>query len=127
VDPWTSTVAVASNPDAEAIARAWLLKGDLREARDVTIDGSWYGELAPSPIDVESVEVNDLFSAGDRVAFHISQTGSYTAGWPGVDDTLVGKATTMSCVGLVAVEGGAVTRVRAITDQIGARTALRGE
>ena len=104
-----------------------MLKGNLREARDVTIDGSWYGELAPSPIAVESVEINDLFSAGDRVAFHITQTGSYTAGWPRVDDTLVGKSTTMSCVGLVAVEGGAVTGVRAITDQVSARTALRGE
>ena len=126
VDPWVSTVAVPSNPDAEEIARAWLLKGDLREARDVTIDSSWYEDLAPSPIDVESVEINDLFSAGDRVAFHISQTGSYAGGWPRVDDTLVGKSTTMSSVGLVAVEGGAVTGVRAITDQVTARTALRG-
>ena len=127
VDPWTSTGADASNPDAEGIARAWLAKGDLRAAHDVTIDGSWYGELAPSPIHVESVVVNDLFSAGDRVAFHISQTGSYTAGWPGVDDTLVGKTTTMNCVGFVTVEGGGVTRVRAITDQVGARAALRGK
>ena len=125
VDPWTSTVADASNPDAEEIARTWLLKGDLRAARDVTIDGSWYRELAPSPIDVERAEVNDLFSAGDRVAFHISQTGSYTAGWPGVDDALAGKTTTMNCVGFATVEGSVVTRVRAITDQFGARAALR--
>ncbi len=127
VDPWTSTVAEPSNPEAEEIAKAWLLKGDLRAAHEVTIDGSWYRELPPSPIDVERAEINDLFSAGDRVAFHISQVGSYTSGWPGVDDALVGRPTTMNCVGFATVEGGAVTRVRAITDQLGARAALRGE
>lgn len=126
VDPWTSTVAEPSNPTAEEIARDWLLKGDLRAAREVTIDSSWYGELAPSPIDIESVVVNDLFSAGDRVAFHISQMGSYRAGWPGIDEALLGKTTTMSCAGFATVEGGAVTHVWAITDQLGARATLRG-
>jgi len=125
VDPWMLTVAEPSDPVTEEIARTWLSKGDLRAAQKVIIDGSWYGELPPSPIDVERVEINDIFSAGNRVAFHVSQHGAYVGGWPGVASEVVGKPTMMPCAGLATIENGAVRSVRAITDQLGARARLR--
>jgi len=125
VDPWVATVAEPLNPEAEEIARAWLLEGDLRAANQVTIDGSWYGEVAPSPIDVTSVEINDFFSAGNRVAFHVSQRGPYVGGWPGVDAGAIGKSTTLRCVGFATVENGTVAGVRAFTDQLAGRAELR--
>lgn len=124
VDPWLGTRAVAAEPQAEAVTRAWLAKGDLRDARQVVIDGSWYEGLAPSPMEVAAVTIDDLFSAGDRVAFHVTQAGVYRGGLPGVPDELVGRAVALPCAGLVRALGGAVAEVRAVTDRAGVRAAL---
>jgi predicted ester cyclase len=125
-DPWVSTRAEPSDPEAMETARAWLAKGDLRAAPEVVIDSSWYRALEPSPVEVESVAVNDLFSAGDRVAFHVSYHGRYRGGIPGVADPLRGEEMTLRCVGIARVAGGAVREVRAVTDRLGARAALLG-
>ena len=125
LDPWVGTHSEPSNSAAEATARAWLEKGDLRAAPQVVIDGSWYGPLAPSPIEVHSVEINDLFSAGDRVAFHVSQKGTYTGGIPGAAESLRGAETTLRCVGFARVVDGAVAEARVITDRLGARAEVR--
>lgn len=124
VDPWTTTKAERPNADAEETVRRWLAKGDFCDAREAIVDGSWYGSLEPSPIDVERVEINDLFSAGDRVAFHVAQHGSYRGGWSDVGDAAHGRAMTLRCVGLASVEGDSVARVRVISDRESARRAL---
>lgn len=125
-DPWVSTRAQPSDPEALEIARAWLSKGDVSAAPKVVIDDSWYRALDPSPIEVESVTLNDLFSAGDRVAFHVSQRGRYRGGLPGVADALRGREITLRCVGIVRVADGGVQEVRAVTDRQGARAELLG-
>ena len=124
LDPWLGTRAEAANAAAEAAARAWLAKGDLRAAADAVIDGSWYAPQGPSPLEVESVQVNDLFSAGARVAFHITQHGRYRGGLRGADAAWSGRAAALRCVGLARVEGGEVRAVRVVTDRLGMRTAL---
>jgi predicted ester cyclase len=124
LDPWLATRAEPADPDAEAAARAWLAKGDLRAAAGAVIDGSWYAPGAESPLDVEAVEVNDLFSAGARVAFHVTQRGRYRGGLRGADAAWTGRAASLHCVGLAQVEGGGVRAVRAITDRLGLRAAL---
>jgi ketosteroid isomerase-like protein len=124
LDPWIGTRSSAADPEIERVARAWLEKGELRDAREVVIDGSWYEPLAPSPIDVSSVAINDLFSAGDRVAFHIRQTGAYRDGFAGAPAELRGRETVLRCAGIARVRDGAVAEARVITDRLGARTAL---
>ena len=124
LDPWTTTRAEPANADAERVARAWLAKGDLRAAANAGIDGSWHAPLAPSPIEVESVAVNDLFSAGARVAFHVTQRGRYRGGLAGLDGAKAGRPMSLRCVGLARVEGGEVLAVRVVTDRLGARMAL---
>lgn len=79
------------------------------------------GRFAPSPIEVHSVEINDLFSAGNRVAFHLNQKGTYTGGIPRAAESLRGAETTLCCVGFVRVVDGTVTEARVITDRLGAR------
>jgi predicted ester cyclase len=123
-DPWVGTRAEPANAQAEAIARRWLAKGDLRNAANAVLDGSWYEPLQEPLLEVESVVVNDLFSAGARVCFHVSQRGRYRGGFAGVDAKLVGREATLHCVGLARVEGGEVRAVRAITDRLGTRRAL---
>jgi len=126
LDPWVGTRAEPANPDAESVVREWLARRDLRDAPEVVIDSSWYEALAPSPIEVEKVAVNDLFSAGDRVAFHVSQTGPYRGGLPGIADSRLGDPARLDCVGLARVVEGRVSAVRAITDRMGtARVLLR--
>jgi hypothetical protein len=124
LDPWLGTRSIPEDPEALRIARAWLEKGELRDAREVVIDGSWYEPLAPSPIDVASVVIDDLFSAGERVAFHVSQTGAWRGGFPRAPDELRGRETVLRCAGIARVRGGAVAEVRVITDRLGARAAL---
>jgi hypothetical protein len=87
------------------------------------VDGSWYAPQEP-PLDVEKVEVNDLFSAGARVAFHVTQHGRYRGGVRGAEAAWAGRAAALRCVGLAQVEGGAVRAVRAITDRLGMRAGL---
>ena len=41
----------------------------------VLVDGEAVGESPHSPIEPTAVRVDDLFSAGTRVAFHVTQTG----------------------------------------------------
>ena len=124
VDPWVSTRAWPRDPKSEGLVRSWLEGGDLRSAPTCVIDGSWYEPLAPSPLRVQSVEVNDLFSAGDRVAFHVSHHGPYVGGLPGAPDDLIGRPAVLHCVGIAQVTAGAITSVRVITDRMGARTGL---
>lgn len=109
LDPWTTTRAEPANAEVERTLRAWLARGDLRAADEVVIDGSWYAPMEPSPIEVESVEVNALFSAGTRAAFHVTQHG---------------RSAALRCAGIARVEGGVVRSVRVITDRLGARRGL---
>lgn len=123
LDPWLGTRSVPSDPEAERAARTWLMQGDLRDAAEVVIDGSWYEPLPPSPIEVADVVINDLFSAGERVAFHLTQTGAYRGGLDAAPE-LQGCQTVLHCAGIALVRAGAVVSVRVITDRLGALSLL---
>jgi hypothetical protein len=124
LDPWLATRAEPANAAAEAVVRAWLAKGELRAAPSAVIDGSWYAPEPKAPLEVEGVEVNDLFSAGACVAFHVTQRGRYRGGLAGADAAWAGSRAALRCAGLARVEGGEVRAVRAITDRFGLRAAL---
>lgn len=110
VDPWLSLVERAPDPDAEAVVRDWLAAGDLAAADDGRIDDGPIDRHVPV-VEVEAAEVHDLFSAGDRVAFHAT-----------LRDASVG----IDVAGLVRVAGGRVVGVHAVTDRFGSSLARRG-
>jgi predicted ester cyclase len=121
LDPWRTTVARAPDPTAEAVVRDWLGRGDLRAVRSGRIDEA--GPAAHVPVvDVDDVEVHDLFSAGERVAFHASLVGTHRGGLDGLhtSDRPVGVAV----AGLATVSAGAVVDLHAVTDRFGASMAL---
>lgn len=124
VDPWLSAAVGPTDSASETVAREWLLYGDLRNADDAVVDGSWHGDVAETPIEVGTVTVDDLFSAGDRVAFHVTQRGRYAGGLPGCDHA-VGRPVTLRVSGLLTVRCGRVVAARSVTDRMGARTTLR--
>lgn len=115
--PWT-TAPVPADPAAEDVARAWL----ANPARG----GVWWDDgLADGPaIEVTGVVVDELFSAGDRVAFAASWQGTYRSGIDGAPNGAVSNSV-LGATGVLTVRGGAVVDGRVVTDRHGLRRALR--
>lgn len=99
VAPWAAP-ARAPDPAAEDVVRAWLDAGDFA---GVDLDDGPLGQ--DTALDFTSTEtvVDDLFSAGDRVAFHGSRRGEHA----------------LHFAGIVEVQDGTVTGGRVIRDRLG--------
>ncbi|MDQ4118591.1 MAG: ester cyclase [Actinomycetota bacterium] len=117
VAPW-DTAAVPADPAAERVVRDWIDAG-LPDAGVRWDDGDEHPLL-----DDASSQVDDLFSAGDAVAFRLTRTGWYAGGLAGVDPSLAGRQTTLHLVGLVRVAGGAVAGGHGVRDRLGMARAL---
>jgi len=117
VDPWTGP-ARAPNLRAEAAVRDWLLSGALDSVPIGSLNDEAVGaEVMRTVIDVEAWQVDDLFSAGRDVAFHVSFSGQYVSGLQG---TRSGVQVTSYATGIATVsEEGSVGQVRAVTDRLG--------
>lgn len=75
VAPW-NTVAEAPDSRAESIVRAWLEDGGIARTPAVLLDDSWSGAEVSPLIDQSRIELNDFFSCGGTVAFHLTQHGA---------------------------------------------------
>jgi SnoaL-like polyketide cyclase len=118
--PW-DTVAVAADPAAEQVVRGWLDDGLPGTA--VHQDDGTAGPI----LDDAHTEVDDLFSAGEQVAFRVTRRGRYRGGPGGgqqPDDTAVGAAAALHLVGLVTVTGDRVVGGRTVRDRLGLARAL---
>jgi hypothetical protein len=111
--PWNARVQ-PSDPPAESRVRSWLLSGMAFHGHEVRVDNEG---LHPSPLlaVAESV-VDDLFSAGGRVAFACTQSGGYLGG---LAKGVVGTPCTLYSVGLVEVAPNGVLRGRVIRERAG--------
>lgn len=131
--PWAERPAPA-DPGAESAVRAWLAAGDLAPA--LLDDAAPLGDAALSDdagpvdggqaplLDVERVEVDELFSAGRRVAFHAVQEGRYRGGLPGTTGA-EGSPARLGLAGLVTVDAAGGVHGRVVRDRAGLRRALR--
>lgn len=115
--PW-DTAAVPADPAAEAAVREWIAAGLPGDA--VRYDD---GSAGPD-LDDARTTVDDLFSAGDRVAFRLTRTGRYAGGLDGVEPT--DAEATLVLVGLVTATGGRVVDGRVVRDRLGFARALSG-
>lgn len=117
VDPWTTAAPKAPDPAAEATVRSWLAAGDLAACAGGRID-----EGPPSAhhpvLEPAGVAVHDLFSAGDRVAFHATLSGPYTGGLAGVEAP-DGRDASLDVAGVVTVADGQVGEAHIVTDRLG--------
>ncbi len=120
--PW-DVVPQPPDPAAEDAVRRWLAGPDLRSA-PVVCDDEATGQPAERLLDVGSVEVHELWSAGDRVAFSGVQAGRYLGGLDDLDDR-VGTDCRLNLAGLVQVTGGAVVGGRVVRDRLGLARVLR--
>jgi len=120
--PWAATPE-ATDPAAEKAVRAWLEGGDLANDGLVLLDDGWAGQPTPPLLDVRSVRVDELFSAGARVAFQVVQAGRYLGGLPDTDGA-GGREAEVSAVGMVSVVDGRISG-RVVRDRVGLRRAVR--
>jgi hypothetical protein len=115
LDPWTTTEAVPADPVAEQTVRAWLEGVDLAAAPAHEIDDERAGATYRAALDPREVVVNDLFSAGADVPFHVTIRGPYRGGLGAAAEAHIGEAATLHVAGIARVADGAVASVRAVT------------
>jgi hypothetical protein len=126
LDPWVGTEPIEADERAEVVTRAWLEAGDLADASWAQIDDTPPGSPWSSAIEATTIRVDDLFSAGSRVPFHITITGAYTGAIPGVPAEHVGAEVTLPVSGIAEVRDGRVEAVRAVTSRAAVRYQLTG-
>jgi hypothetical protein len=126
LDPWMTTEAAAPDEGAEQVVRGWLAKGDLAAAQAVEIDDSRTGRPYEPVLDVEVVTVDDLFSAGSSVPFHVTLQGRYRGALGAAFDIHVGQPARLDAAGIARVAGGAVTAVDLVTTRLVAASDLTG-
>lgn len=124
--PWDEQ-SVAPDPDAEAFLRSWVATGDTSAPEVVTNAGPASDETADQPLLVDKVEIDDLFCAGRRVAFHSVFHGTYAGGLD-VPRECLGAPAAFHAAGIVELVGsgeGRTVRGHIITDRAGLQRRLR--
>ncbi len=117
LDPWVGTEPIAADAAAEDVTRSWLKAGDLTDASWVQIDDTAPNAAWSPAVDATTVRIDDLFSAGDRVPFHVTMTGTYTGAIASIPDEHVGAEVTLPMSGIAEVRDGRVHAVRVVTSR----------
>ena len=81
----------------------------------VDFDDEWDGHACGPLIEVEETTLDDIFSAGASVAFHVTQRGPYCGGI-GKDDRR-GDSVVLRSAGIVHLADGKITSGRVIRDR----------
>lgn len=103
--PWDIQEAPRS-PEAEAVVADWIAAG-MPAVEGVLLDDQVHGQqVAPLTLGGPPL-VDELFSAGSRVAFHVTPVDG-------------GETTGAAVAGIVDVEDGKVTSGRLVRDRLGA-------
>ncbi|GAB3035703.1 nuclear transport factor 2 family protein [Mycobacterium bourgelatii] len=117
IDPWTSTEPVPADHDAEVTVRSWLERSDLAAAPVHEIDDARTGATYEAVLEPHEVVVNDLFSAGADVPFHVTMRGPYRGGLGAGTEKYIGKPAALHIAGIARVDDGAVAAVKAVTSR----------
>ncbi len=123
--PWDAPCE-ASDDAIVALASAWISNPaswtDTSRIDEISADGPRFADL----VAIEAITVNQLFSAGNRGAFHLSCTGSYSGGFEDVDPARIGKSVTLRLAGIFDVAGGQISRVQVTANRLGLHRSLMG-
>lgn len=123
--PW-DTPSVPPNPAREHLVRDWLHTTDPASQPCIEVDDAPAGHQTAPLIDVDEIEIDDLFSVGGLVAFHAVQVGFATSGEPDFApyETLSAR---LHIVGLVETSGEEVLGGRVIRDRLGLHKRLTAQ
>lgn len=119
--PW-DTVVQPRNEAAELTVRAWLTDGVCAAPGDGLLrDDEHLGLAPPLVFEAATTVVNELFSAGADVAFHVKQTGRYVSGFADLGPS---SPLTLISAGMVTVADGRVVSGRVVRDRAGLHRAV---
>jgi hypothetical protein len=122
IAPWDTPV---TPPDlhCEIVVREWLQRGEVATTSGVFCDHAWAGAAMSAIVDQQSLTINDLFSCGSAVAFHLSQLGKLLPDFA-ERPADVGRAVTLHMAGIVHVDHGRVSSGRIIRNRLELRRSL---
>lgn len=122
ISPWDTS---ASQPDAhsEAVARNFIFGGKIAIAPEVQCDDAPAGAPMPVIVKQESVIINDLFSCGRVVAFHVSQHGALLEDFA-ERATDIGRKVTLHMAGVLHIANDRVRSGRIIRNRLELRRSL---
>lgn len=123
--PWD---APCQGPDAavEALAAGWITNPASWAAASCIDEISAEGPRIADLVAIETITVDQLFSAGNRGAFHLTCTGTYSGGFGDIDPAKIGQDVTLNLAGLFDVAGAEVSRVQVTADRLGLHRSLMG-
>ncbi len=123
--PWDAPCE-APDPTVEAVARGWLTDpaswADAARIEEISAEGPGFADL----VEIETVVVDHMFSAGQRGAFHLICAGRYRGGFADIDKTSVGQPVTLPLAGLFDVGDGQVSHIQVTADRLGLNRSLMG-
>jgi predicted ester cyclase len=123
--PWDAPCE-ASDAAVEALASAWLSNpaswSDAARIDEISADGPRFADL----VAIDNIAINQLFSAGNRGAFHLSCTGAYTGYFEDIDPARTGQSITLHIAGIFDIAQGQVARIQITADRLGLHRSLMG-
>jgi SnoaL-like polyketide cyclase len=121
--PWDAPCEVP-NTELEALASAWLTNPaswtETARIDEISAEGPRFADL----VAIESIVINQLFSAGHRGAFHLSCTGAYTGYFEDIDPSRNDKSVTLRLAGIFDIARGQVDRIQVTADRLGLHRSL---
>lgn len=121
--PWDAPCA-APDPAVETAATRWLTDPTNWTNTTVVDEISAKGPSFADLVAIDATTVDQLFSASQRGAFHLTCTGTYRGGYPDIDPARVGQPVTLRLAGLFDVTDGTVSRVQVTADRLGLNRSL---
>jgi hypothetical protein len=94
--------------------REWVEHGGIDESSVGSLDDEWCALPQRFELDVQKTVLDDIFSAGTRVAFHVTQSGTLSRGESEKESS---KPWIRHAAGIADLASGSV-EARIITDRI---------
>jgi predicted ester cyclase len=126
-DPWATTRDTPGREGSESVVRDWIDALAADPAAALTQPGVRVMERGTplALLDDVEVTVDDLFSAGDRVAAGLTLRGTYAGGLDGVDDAAVGAPGELPVTLLSRVQDDELAAAEIVRDVWGLERRLR--
>lgn len=118
IAPW-DVRAMPASPTNESIVRAWLETGTLASTPGVLVDDQRATGHAERILEQSSMRVDDIFSAGDKVAFHVTQEGTLLEDFARDINPTLGQPVRLHSSGIVRIADGRVASGEIIRDRWG--------
>ena len=116
IDPW-GTLPIPAVANNESIVRDYVSRINFNDST-INIDDSWLRQSEQPTFAEFSVEIDDIFSAGDSIAVRATMSGRYTGGLRDCE-SYQGLVVKHYFVGILNVQNNKVASGRIITDRLG--------